>query len=93
MDPLSIKEIILLITNTGAFGVFALLFWRRLIRVTDIFTEEIKDMNTQFAEKINQMDKQHRIEMAALIDRYHEMTERTLETLLIVKNSHELVNS
>ena len=78
MEPLNVKEIILLLTNTGAFGIFAILFWKRLIRATDIFTE-----------KITQVDKQHREEIAVLVNRYHEMTERTLETLIMIKKSHE----
>jgi hypothetical protein len=71
MDVLGIKEILLLVTNTGAFGLFAVLFWRRLMKITDTF-----------AEKMESMEQRHRKEMTDLAEKYHELTEKALETMI-----------
>lgn len=76
METFNPKDIIFLFTNLGAFGVFAILFWKRLVVVTDLF-----------AEKMDKMEQRHREELIRLIDDYRTLTEKTIEAITKIETN------
>jgi hypothetical protein len=78
---LDVQQYIELFTTVGAFGVFAMLFWRRLTQVTDKFTETIRDLDRAHREEMRDMSERVREERCRREDELQQLTERAIEIM------------
>jgi hypothetical protein len=71
--------------NIGAFGAISVLLWQRLIKMTDMYVSEIKELAKTHKTEMVSLEDRYEKDRDLREERYAELTEKAIETMTRVE--------